>query len=255
MKLSSLRRSIALLAAVVRTVSASPTIPQIINADTVTLAFNGSIDFNITVCPEIHIFGARETTTPQGFGSSITLIDLLNNTFPGRVTAEQIFYPAAGGSNAEYSASVTAGVQAVVQQTAAFTAMCPQSIVIMHGYSQGAQIMDDAFCGGPDGVSLNSSGVSLVSRQTASNVAAIILMGDPRHVDGFPPNVGNATGFGFAARPKGFRCPAFENRMQSYCDSPDPFCSNGTSIATHQGYGQEYGKQALAFILGKLLIS
>lgn len=40
--------------------------------------------------------------------------------------------------------------------------------------------------------------------------------------------------------------------MVSFCDSPDPFCSNGTSMATHQGYGREYGQQALQFVLSKL---
>ncbi|KAK3322516.1 cutinase-domain-containing protein [Apodospora peruviana] len=201
-------------------------------------------------CPDIHIFGARETTTPPGFGTAETLVDLVTKTFP-RTTSEAIIYPAAGGD--EYGASVTAGIAAVVNQTGQFTERCPGSIVIMHGYSQGAQIMDDAFCGGPDGSSLNSS-VSLVSKTTATNVAAIILMGNPRHVDGLPFNVGNATAGGFAARPKNFKCPAFQNIIQAYCDSPDPFCSNGTDTNTHQGYGKEYGREALLFIISKLIL-
>ncbi len=52
--------------------------------------------------------------------------------------------------------------------------------------------MNDAFCGGPDGKSLNAS-APLVSRDAFRNVAALILMGDPRHVPGSPFNVGNAT--------------------------------------------------------------
>ncbi|GAB1320630.1 Acetylxylan esterase [Madurella fahalii] len=205
-------------------------------------------------CPNLHIFGARETTSPPGFGSSSTLVDLVGRAFPGAgttTTAEAIVYPAAGGP--DYSASVTVGIAAVVKQTAAFAARCPRTVIIMHGYSQGAQIMDDAFCGGPDVPSLNSS-VPLVSRQVAGNVAAIILMGSPRYVAGRKGNVGNATAGGFAARPKDFRCPAFEDRIQTYCDSPDPFCSNGTDPDTHQGYGRVYGHQALAFIVSKLIL-
>lgn len=83
-------------------------------------------------------------------------------------------------------------------------------------------------------------------------VAAIILMGDPRHVDGLPFNVGNATAGGFAARPVGFQCPAFEDIIQSYCDAEDPFCAKGNSTATHQGYGREYGQAALEFVQSKL---
>ncbi|KAH8880718.1 Acetylxylan esterase At 0.90 angstrom resolution [Thozetella sp. PMI_491] len=209
----------------------------------------------VNICPAIHIFGARETTLPQGFGTTKVLIDLIQRVFPG-ATAEEIIYPAAGGTNAEYAASVTQGVAAVRNQLDDFQSQCPNSIVIMHGYSQGAQIMDDAFCGGPDGTSLNST-VPLVSRVAARNVAAIILMGDPRHVGGLPYNAGNATGPGFAARPVGFQCPAFQDRMQLYCDSPDPFCSNGTNnavgSAVHEGYGKEYGHDALRFILGKVI--
>ena len=57
----------------------------------------------------------------------------------------------------------------------------------------------------------------------------------------------------FAARPAGFRCPAFEDRIQSYCESPDPFCSNGDDPDTHQGYGFQFGKEALDFIVSKLV--
>lgn len=55
--------------------------------------------------------------------------------------------------------------------------------------------MDDAFCGGPDGESLNRTNV-LVSSTIARNVVAIVLMGDPRHVGGLVFNVGNATASG-----------------------------------------------------------
>jgi len=140
--------------------------------------------------------------------------------------------------------------------------------------------MEDAFCGGPDGVSLNSTG-SMVPSNIADKVAAIIMMGNPRHVDGLVYNVGNATAPGvssrtaslfpftrvaapvdayvsaiqFAARPKNFTCPEFQDRMQSYCDSPDPFCAKGDSPAFHQGYGMRNGQQALQFIMSKVLVS
>ncbi|KAK0711078.1 catalytic core domain of acetyl xylan esterase from Trichoderma Reesei [Lasiosphaeris hirsuta] len=215
----------------------------------VATAGPGGGDAGAKACPEVHVFGARETTTPPGFGTSQTLIDLLIKRFPS-TTAEAIVYPAAGGD--EYSKSVGTGILAVVRQTAAFAVRCPSSIIIMHGYSQGAQIMDDAFCGGPDLPQLNSS-VPLVSGAVARGVAAIIMMGNPRNVEGLPYHIGNSTAGGFAARPKGFRCRQFEDRIQSYCDSPDPFCSNGNDPVTHQGYGKEYGQDALEFILSKLV--
>lgn len=69
--------------------------------------------------------------------------------------------------------------------------------------------MDDAFCGGPDGSSLNSTR-ALVSSTIAANVAAIVLMGDPRHVAGLAFNVGNATAGGVRKNPT---CPLSPKRV------------------------------------------
>jgi acetylxylan esterase len=44
-------------------------------------------------CPNVHIFGARETTAPAGYGSSSTVVNLVLNAYPGS-TAEAISYPA-----------------------------------------------------------------------------------------------------------------------------------------------------------------
>lgn len=56
----------------------------------------------------------------------------------------------------------------------------------------------------------------------------------------------------FAARPEGFECPGFASRIQSYCDSDDPFCAKGNSTEAHQAYGQRYGREALSFVQKKL---
>ena len=53
-------------------------------------------------CPNIHIFGARETTAPAGYGSAGTFVNLILNAYPGS-TAEAIVYPAAGSTNAAYA--------------------------------------------------------------------------------------------------------------------------------------------------------
>jgi acetylxylan esterase len=44
-------------------------------------------------CPNVHVFGARETTAPVGYGSSSTVVALLLNAYAGS-TAEAISYPA-----------------------------------------------------------------------------------------------------------------------------------------------------------------
>ncbi|KAI1853150.1 hypothetical protein JX266_001856 [Neoarthrinium moseri] len=199
-------------------------------------------------CPAIHVFGARETTAPPGFGSSQLVVRMITTANSG-ATSEAIIYPAS--SDPSYAISVSAGIEAVTKQATAFHQQCPESRIVMVGYSQGAQIMDDAFCGGPDGTSLNTT-MSLVPKEVGNMVAAIIMMGNPRHVDGLPFNVGTAVEGGFAARPVGFQCPAYASIIQSYCDATDPFCSKGVDAASHQAYPMKYGQQAFQFVQKKL---
>ncbi|KAI0972701.1 carbohydrate esterase family 5 protein [Xylaria arbuscula] len=199
-------------------------------------------------CSDLHIFGARETTAPPGFGTASAIVNLIKGAYPA-ASIESITYPAAGGNM--YGASVAAGVRAVAAQTNTYFQNCPNATIVVVGYSQGAQITDDAFCGGPDGFSLNTTR-EIVSAGVSRMVAAIILMGNPRNIPGRVGNVGNATVGGFAARPLGYQCPAFAGIIRSYCDEADPFCAKGNSTETHQGYGKVYGQDALSFVTEKL---
>ncbi|KAI1500454.1 carbohydrate esterase family 5 protein [Biscogniauxia marginata] len=199
-------------------------------------------------CAKVHVFGARESTVPQGYGSSQAMIQLIQGAYPG-TTSEAIVYPAAGGN--AYGSSVTAGITAVVNQVSSFVEKCPDTKVVMVGYSQGSQIMDDAFCGGPDGSSMSET-ASPLPADVGEHVAALIFMGDPRNVPGLSYNVGTAQAGGFAARPSGYTCPTYADRIQSYCDSQDPYCSNGNDANHHQQYVQIYGQQALAFVKEKV---
>ncbi|KAL8370319.1 hypothetical protein RB595_000618 [Gaeumannomyces hyphopodioides] len=200
-------------------------------------------------CPPAHVIAARETTAPAGFGTADDLVGLILAAIPG-ATAEAVDYPAAGG--ALYAQSVTAGIAAVLGRLTTFSSQCPGTRVVLHGYSQGGQVVDDVLCGGPDGASLPAGVGGLVQPGVAAMVAAAVMMGSPRHNEGIAFNRGNATKPGFAARAANFTCPTFEDRIQSYCDDPDPFCAKGNSTAYHQMYGKIYGREALQFVLDRL---
>lgn len=90
-------------------------------------------------CPAIHLFGARETTVAPGYGTSATFINLVIQAHPG-ATEEAINYPACGGQascgSVSYASSVVAGIQAVTSQVNSYNAMCPNTILILVGYSQ-----------------------------------------------------------------------------------------------------------------------
>jgi len=205
-------------------------------------------------CPDVHIFGARETTVPPGFGSSLAIVDSIMSAFPG-ATSEAINYPACGGQaecgDVSYAQSVIEGVAAVASQVNTFNEQCPNTILVLVGYSQGGQIFDDAYCGGGDtNEGLGSTAIP-ISTAAQGKIAAAIFLGDPRFIHGLSYEVGTCEAQGFAPRPAGFVCP-FASKIQSYCDAPDPFCCNGDDQATHEGYDAEYGAVALTFVKSKV---
>ncbi|KAK4496957.1 hypothetical protein PRZ48_011406 [Zasmidium cellare] len=201
-------------------------------------------------CANIHVFGARETTGPAGYGSSSTFVNAILKAYPGS-TSEAITYPAAGGDS--YGSSVQQGTQNIANQINAFNKQCPGARLVVVGYSQGAQIGDNALCGGGDpnqGVTYTNS---LISSAAAGAIKAVIWAGNPRNSPAESSfHVGTCTAGGFDPRPNGFTCPAYSSKIRSYCDAPDPYCCNGNSATTHQGYGNEYGSNALAFVKSKL---
>ncbi|KAF2717302.1 carbohydrate esterase family 5 protein [Polychaeton citri CBS 116435] len=202
-------------------------------------------------CPPIHIFGARETTVPPGYGSAITVVDEILHDHPAS-TSEAINYPACGGGancgGVSYSASVANGTNAVVSAVSAFAAKCPHTELVLVGYSQGAEIFDNALCGGGD----PNQGLTTSGSIASYNIKAAIFMGDPRFEAGAPYNVGSCEAGGFDARPAGQYCGSYDGKIRSYCDAPDPYCCNGNNATVHQGYGQEYGQAALKFVNSKL---
>lgn len=90
-------------------------------------------------CPNIHVFGARETTASPGYGSSATVVNDILNGYPGS-TAEAISYPACGGQSScggdSYSQSVQAGIAAAASAINNFNSQCPDTQLVLVGYSQ-----------------------------------------------------------------------------------------------------------------------
>jgi len=149
-------------------------------------------------CPKVHVFGARETTVPQGYGTSQGLVDMVVKAYPG-ATKEAIVYPACGGQSncggASYDSSASQGTAAVVKAVTAFNQKCPDTKIVVVGYSQGGQIFDNALCGGA-GATLTGAALKAVK--------AAIFMGDPHNVNGLSYNVGTC-------KNKGVRYPTYQN--------------------------------------------
>ncbi|KAM0693237.1 hypothetical protein Q7P36_006490 [Cladosporium allicinum] len=205
-------------------------------------------------CPNVHVFGARETTASPGYGSSSTVVNLVLNAYPGS-TAEAISYPACGGQSscggATYDASMRAGIAAMASAVNGFNSRCPNSQLVIVGYSQGGQVADNAFCGGPDANQGYSTATPAFNSAAMGQIKAVIEMGNPRYRSGVAYQVGSCRTQGFSPRPQGYSCSS-ASKIQSYCDSPDPYCCTGNDANVHQGYGSVYGQAALTFIKSKL---
>lgn len=90
-------------------------------------------------CPKIHVFGARETTVPQGYGTSQGLVNMVTQAYPG-ATKEAIVYPACGGQSncggVSYENSASQGTAAVVKAVTDLNKRCPDTKIVLIGYSQ-----------------------------------------------------------------------------------------------------------------------
>lgn len=90
-------------------------------------------------CPQIHIFGARETTVPPGYGTAGQVVNLIKGAYPG-ATSEAINYPACGGQascgGVQYGDSARQGTSAVASAVNSFHQRCPNTQIVLVGYSQ-----------------------------------------------------------------------------------------------------------------------
>ncbi|KAK4082061.1 hypothetical protein PCL_06909 [Purpureocillium lilacinum] len=197
-------------------------------------------------CAQIHLLVARGSTEPPGDGQLGSLAARIIRAHQG-ATQEAIDYPALLNP---YSTSVRAGTAAVLNQLTAYVRRCPNSMVVLLGYSQGAQIIGDALCGG------DAAGAGPVTppmdRNISDHVTAIVWYGDPRNVAGKPFDKGTATMNGIYGRPAAQSCDRFSNSMASYCDRGDPYCAQGANVGVHLTYPSRYDIAAATFVNQKL---
>lgn len=156
-------------------------------------AFASAATVEKRACPQVHVFGARETTVAPGYGTAGAVVNSIISAYPG-ATGEAINYPACGGQascgSVSYANSVIQGVSAVANQVNSFNSQCPSTILVLVGYSQGGQIFDDAYCGGGDSNEGLSSTAIPISTAAQAKIAAAIFMGDPRWIHGLSYEVG-----------------------------------------------------------------
>ncbi|KAG8159911.1 hypothetical protein KVR01_010548 [Diaporthe batatas] len=193
----------------------------------------------------VHMIVARASLEPPGFGILQNISTRVIEQLPGS-NAEAVVYPATLDG---YQNSEGQGVAAMTQLVNNYAQACPNSRMVLMGYSQGAQVTADTVCGS------NIAGFAqtqAVSTAVTDKVAAIVLMGDPTHLVGQPFNEGTATRNGTFPRVDSSGCAPVASKMVSFCNADDTFCDSGNNITVHLSYVQDNGTSAVNFITEKV---
>jgi cutinase len=177
-------------------------------------------------CPDAEVVFARGTGEPPGVGGAgQAFIDSLTARVPGKsVGVYPVNYPA----TPDYVDSARAGAGDAGAHIQNMVAGCPNTKLVLGGYSQGAAVMD---------LTTNQ-----VLARDADHVAAVALFGNPSSTyarqlgaDQFPPI-----------------SPAYRPKTIQLCNPDDMICSEGGNMLAHLAYVPDATNQAATFVAGRL---
>lgn len=138
------------------------------------LALVPSVHVEAPECPDVQIVGVRGSGQ-FGFGEQVdAVVSSLETKVRGSgrsVTAESLAYPAISISdsfglvllNGQYDESVRLGAESLQTLLGAASVACPETHIVLVGYSQGAQVIK----------------IALADPPPASRIAAVAMLADP----------------------------------------------------------------------------
>jgi cutinase len=177
-------------------------------------------------CPDAQIVFARGTGEPPGVGGAgQAFVDSLTAQVPGRsVDVYPVNYPATD----DYVNSAKAGAGDAGAHIQNMVASCPNTKMVLGGYSQGAAVMD---------LTTNE-----LPARVGGHVAAVALFGNPSSTyarqlgaDQFPPI-----------------SPAYQAKTDAICVPDDMICAEGGNMLAHLSYVPDATNQAATFVAGRL---
>jgi cutinase len=179
-------------------------------------------------CPDIEVVFARGTNDSPGLGNvGGAFVDALRGKVGGRsvgayavnYTASFDFLAAAGGAN-----DASAHIQYMVDN-------CPNTRLVLGGYSQGAAVIDVISAVPIPAVGFNNP----LPPNVPDHVAAIAVFGNPSAKLGLPLTVS----------------PVWGGRAIDLCNADDAVCqTDGENMAAHRAYAGGPTNQAADFVAG-----
>jgi cutinase len=191
-------------------------------------------------CPDVDVVFARGTDEDPGVGpTGQAFVDSLRSRIGARsMDVYPINYPATN----EWSTGLD-GIKDAGAHVLSEAGSCPQTKMVLGGYSQGAAVMGFVTSAAvPDGVDPATVPKPLAP-EVADHVAAVVLFGMP-----------NVRAMNFLNEPPIVIGPIYQAKTIKVCAPEDPVCSDGMNFAAHDGYADDAGMvdQGAAFAASRL---
>lgn len=187
-------------------------------------------------CPDVELVFARGTSEPAGIGRvGQALHDQLSASLGGRTLGVYaVNYPA----SYDFLAAAD-GANDATNRVARIAETCPDTRIVLGGYSQGAAVVDMLLGIPPLGAKVGDVGSSPpMPTSLASRVAAVAVFGNP------------STKFGL---PVTSALPPFAGKGIDLCADGDPICSQGRNPFAHTSYEKtDMVGEAVGFVSGLL---
>jgi len=183
-------------------------------------------------CPDVEVIFARGTSEPPGVGRvGRALIDSLRQQTSKKVDEYAVNYPAGrlqlGGGD---------GANDVIKRVKAAAEVCPDTQLVLGGYSQGASVIDIVTGTQVGGISWGNQ----LPAEYADQVVAVTTFGNPADRSGGPISQQSAL---------------FGSKAIDLCNPGDPICHEGpgNEWSDHtDGYIPALTSQAANFVAGRL---
>lgn len=190
-------------------------------------------------CPDVEVIFARGTFAPPGLGGiGQDFVDAVRTKVGDKSLG---VYPVVYPASTNFPTAVD-GIRDAANHIESMAATCPDTKLVLGGYSQGAAVMGfvtaNAVPGGVDPADVPKP----MPTQVADHVAAVALLGtpDPQFMQliGQPPvTVG----------------PLYSSKAIQLCAPGDPICSDGDNGSAHSSYTNiGLTDQAAAFVASKV---
>jgi len=180
-------------------------------------------------CPDAEVLFARGTDEPSGVGRvGQAFISSLREHTSKSVGAYGVNYPA----NKDFLAAAD-GANDTSNHIQQMASNCPNTKLVLGGYSQGAAVIDIVAAAPLPGLGFHQP----LPADAAAHITAVALFGNPS---------------ARAGRLMSALTPNFDGKTIDLCNTGDPICSTGNQWKAHLSYVPGLTNQAANFVAARL---